>query len=228
MDPTLDEVGLSGLSAGARHSRRSATSRRQSAKRYGYDAWWIGRNVDGPNDEDSRGLHARLARLQLHEHRPEARRAASSRTGTTSYTNALAEAQYQLVRQGRGNVQNVIIFLSDGAANTTPKEAPAPSSAARVIAARPCGSGVKVANQIKGQGTIIYTIGYDVDSDTNGGQCGAEGIDGELTRCKQMASVDDARPSSTTTRSPIPGQLNTIFTQIAADISRPSSRLIPD
>ena len=35
--------------------------------------------------------------------------------------SSLEEAQYELYRNGRGNVQDVIIFLSDGAANTWPK-----------------------------------------------------------------------------------------------------------
>ena len=115
----------------------------------------------------------------------------------------------------------MIVFLSDGAANTTPKEVPAIVSSP-ADRARPCGSGVKVANQIKGQGTIIYTIGYDVDSDSNGGQCGLEGFNAS-SALQQMASDPDNYYVK-----PDPGQLNTIFTRIAADISRPSSRLIDD
>ena len=79
-----------------------------------------------------------------------------------------------------------------------------------------------MATQLKARGTIVYTIGYDVDSDSNGGQCGNEGLQAS-TALKQMASEPDNYYVQ-----PDPGQLNTIFTRIAADISRPSSRLIPD
>ena len=83
-------------------------------------------------------------------------------------------------------------------------------------------SGVHAADQVKSGGTIVYTIGYDVDSDTNGGQCGNEGLMASAA-LKQMASEPDNYYVK-----PDPGQLNTIFTRIAADISRPSSRLIDD
>jgi hypothetical protein len=69
-------------------------------------------------------------------------------------------------------VQDVIIFLSDGAANTSPTNVPTghwtgnggptvPNSWFN----RPCGSGVESASRVKGPGnagTIVYTIGYDL------------------------------------------------------------------
>ena len=147
--------------------------------------------------------------------------------GTTSYSNAIDEAQQELDAHGRGNVQDVIIFLSDGAANTTPKYLPGYLNNS-YDKLRPCGSGVKAAARVKGGGTLVVTIGYDVDADLNGGQCGAEGLTAK-SALTQMASVDPD-PSSVTGHyfynQPDPVTLGPIFTRIARDLSRPASRLI--
>ena len=82
--------------------------------------------------------------------------------GTTSYANAIAEAQHELNEHGRGDVQDVIVFLSDGAANTTPRRVP-PIVDTPEDRARPCGSGIRVADDVKASGTVIYTIGYDLN-----------------------------------------------------------------
>ena len=97
--------------------------------------------------------------------------------GGTSYAPALAEAQHELDINGRGNVQDVIIFISDGGANTWPHNiwtgagndpsvswmnSPAQS-------AKPCATAVTEANSyIKPKGTVIYTIGYDLDGASPG------------------------------------------------------------
>ena len=46
------------------------------------------------------------------------------RTGRRAMHSRPCEAQYEPRRNGRGNVQDVIIFLSDGAANTMPQNVP--------------------------------------------------------------------------------------------------------
>jgi Flp pilus assembly protein TadG len=104
--------------------------------------------------------------------------------GSTSYSMALDEAQHELDAHGRADVQDVIVFFTDGGANTTPglyannywaDSAPYPN--------RPCGSGVHAAELAKGtpdpdgagplSGTIIYTIGYDLSNETQPNQrCG--------------------------------------------------------
>ena len=229
MDPSLDEVGLAVFPPAL---NRSALCNQptDSAKRYGYDAWWTETTNAGPNKEDSAVytlaspdfdyLTQTSSGWQLNNQSNLLQRLNNcvKPNGTTSYTNAPAEAQYELTVHGRGNVQDVIVFLSDGAANTTPKEVP-PIVSSAADRRKPCGSGVKVANQIKGKGTIVYTIGYDVDSDSNGGQCGNEGLTASAA-LKQMSSDDNYYVQ------PDPGQLKTIFKQIAADIQRPASRLI--
>ena len=89
----------------------------------------------------------------------------TSGAGNTSYALSIEEAQYELQRNGRGNVQDVIIFMSDGAANTSPTQLPATHWANDPWhIARPCGTGVESAQRIKAAGTVVYTIGYDLDA----------------------------------------------------------------
>ena len=75
--------------------------------------------------------------------------------GTTHYASAIEESQYELSRNGRGDVQDVIVFLSDGAANTSPTRLPgrdmwypSPSGHWRNTTTwrdHPCGAGVQAA-----------------------------------------------------------------------------------
>ena len=79
--------------------------------------------------------------------------------GQTAYANALDAAQAELDANGRPGVQKVIIFLSDGAANTGPGYLPrrrrtAPS---RAITAIPI-AGASKANKV-----LVYSIAYDLD-----------------------------------------------------------------
>jgi Flp pilus assembly protein TadG len=160
--------------------------------------------------------------------------------GRTAYAFAIEEAQEELERNGRPDVPNVIVFFSDGAANIGPKEHQGtsipPSSPHRL---RPCRQGVDSAATAKSRGTIVYSIGYDLDA-----------LGGGANRCERSTFYsDDDRSSPTDELPPItamealqqiasdstnffnkpdPGQLNTIFTRIAADILRPSSRLVDD
>lgn len=228
MDPDLDEVGLAVFPPALDRSSLCKTPT-SGGSNYGYNAYWpewvpnpkgatpaiyaIGSPTFDYLRPANGGweLNPQSSLIQLLDCLKPA--------GTTSYSNAIDEAQHELDVHGRGNVQDVIIFLSDGAANQTPKYLPDyidPNDKA------PCGAGIKAANHVKGTGTIVYTIGYDVDSDSNGGQCGNEGLTAS-SALLQMASESDNYYLQ-----PDPGKLNKIFTRIAADISRPSSRLIPD
>jgi len=111
-----------------------------------------------------------------------------------------------------------MIILTDGAANVSPAKVPSYIPGSHLT--KPCTMGLDAATHAKSLGTIVFTIGYDVDADSNGGQCGKEGFSASWA-LQQMASEPDNYYVK-----PDPGQLNTIFTRIAADISRPASRLI--
>jgi hypothetical protein len=171
--------------------------------------------------------------------------------GSTTYSLAIEEGQRELDRNGDGNVQDVIIFLGDGAANSSPMNVPTghwtnnPTNQAR-----PCGTAVQSAQRAKDRGTIVFTIGYDLNGegtdyerclrpDANGRQqastpanyeaCGSWGCTA-YDAIRAMATDPDGAGSDPPFfyNKPNPGQLNTIFTRIAADLQRPAARLIDD
>lgn len=233
MDPTLDEVGLAVFPPALDNALCGTPSSGTGGKRYGYDAFWPppAGGVFKPGgvyaiaSPDFDYLTQTSSGWQLNtSSNLVSKLNCVTAAGTTSYSNAIDEAQRELDAHGRGNVQDVMIVLTDGAANTTPKYLPGYLDNA-YDKARPCGSGIKAANRVKGAGTIVYTIGYDVDADSNGGQCGAEGFTASWA-LQQMATVDPSDGKPNYYVQPDPVSLNAIFTKIAADISRPSSRLI--
>jgi Flp pilus assembly protein TadG len=173
--------------------------------------------------------------------------------GGTSYAPALAEAQHELDTNGRGNVQDVIIFISDGGANTWPKNIfTGPGSDPSVswmnswsVGQNPCGSAVTEANSyIKPKGTVVYTIGYDLDGvnpgqyepcrrpdQTTGHQTGSTNEpDGytAYTAMQAIATDPDGAGSAPPNfyNHPNPTSLNAVFTQIALDLAASRGRLI--
>ncbi|MGZ8783390.1 MAG: pilus assembly protein TadG-related protein [Gaiellaceae bacterium] len=149
--------------------------------------------------------------------------------GRTAYANALEAAQRELEVNGRPDVKNVIIFLSDGAANTGPAYTPEYPSTSP-YRTRPCRQGVTSAATVKSKGTLIYSIGYDLNA-SNGGANECKNMNGNdespaitaYSAIQQIASSPAAffnKPSA--------GQLKTIFTEIAADLARGTSALIDE
>jgi Flp pilus assembly protein TadG len=146
--------------------------------------------------------------------------------GWTAYANALEAAQAELVADGRPGVTKVIIFLSDGAANTGPLYYPATSP----YLTQPCHQGIASAQAITAAGTTVFSIGYDVEHD----RCQGETKATQARAPEQPAiTAAEALPQIASSPSdfydkPSPGQLNTIFTSIASDILQGTSRLIDD
>ena len=141
--------------------------------------------------------------------------------GVTSYALALEKAQAELDARGRANVQDVIVFFSDGAANYGPTY----YSTTSPYRTQPCHQGVNSASAIKSRGTLIYSIGYDLDAqDVNGGStfnvCKHYRGQGEspsitaYSALQQIASGADAFFNQ-----PDPGELNSIYTRIAGEIA---------
>jgi von Willebrand factor type A domain-containing protein len=142
--------------------------------------------------------------------------------GGTSYAHALEAAQAELDRSGRPNAQDIIVFLSDGAARNAPSWAPQPYKD------QPCAQGMRSSAAIKSRGTIIYSIGYDLDA-LNGGanECQSyTGADESPAITAYSALQQIASGPNTFYDRPTPGQLRTIFTDIAADIAKGTSALI--
>jgi hypothetical protein len=145
--------------------------------------------------------------------------------GTTAYAHALERAQSELTSsRGRPGVQNVIIVFSDGAANTGPSYLPSTSPYRR----QPCRQGVNSASAVKGAGTLIYTIGYDLDA-VGGGANVCRSYTGAL-ESPAITAYDALRLMATNGYTffnrPNPGDLTRIYSQIAAEIG--GTRLVPD
>jgi Flp pilus assembly protein TadG len=149
-------------------------------------------------------------------------------SGSTSYANALEAAQAELDADGRADVQDVIVFLTDGAANTGPTYYPSNSP----YRTQPCHQGVTSAGTIKNKGTWIYTIGYAVGSD----QC-MNGVPPDPTKPNNKVAESPAITPAQALQAiasapqyyyekPDTGELNTIFNQVAVDINQGASRLV--
>jgi len=145
--------------------------------------------------------------------------------GATAYADAIDQAQAELNRDGRPDVDHVIVFFTDGAANTGPSYYPKMSPYRQ----QPCHQGISSANAAKSQGTTVYAIGYTLAG--MGGyanQCLAQDYDGppeKPTITAYDALVAIASSSSTFFNQPSAGDLTSIFRAIGTQISGP--RLIP-
>jgi Flp pilus assembly protein TadG len=247
MDPNLDRVGLSVFPpAYDTSSNVRCTTPTDSAGRYGYDRWWPNW-ISGPGDPSLYAVASleddylvpngqggwdlastsQSELIKMVGNSPQSPGCIQS-AGTTAYANAIDEAQHELDTHGRGNVQDVIVFLSDGAANTTPNRVPSyvDTPAWR---SRPCASGVEAARMAKLHGTIIYSIGYDLDgSGTQYEKCRQPNgqLEGGITADDAIGAI--ASEPENYYRKPTPGDLSNIFTRIAADLQRPAARLIDD
>jgi Flp pilus assembly protein TadG len=143
--------------------------------------------------------------------------------GGTAYATALEKAQAELNLHGRAGVQDVIVFLSDGAANYGPSY----YSSTSAYRKQPCHQAVNSAATIKATGTVIYSIGYDLDAQNGGANICAESPNvrpESPTISAYQALSQIASTANTFFNKPDPGQLNSIYTAIAGDIS--GTRLI--
>ena len=160
--------------------------------------------------------------------------------GYTAYATALEKAQLELETNGRPDVTDIIVFLSDGAANIGPSDLPLTSDYRR----RPCRQGVNSAATIKATGTLIYAIGYDLNALGGGANVcqttAASGAPGNpespaitaYSALQQIASsgksTEPCYPTCGFYDKPSPGQLKGIFTEIAVDLQKGSAALIDD
>ena len=142
----------------------------------------------------------------------------------TAYANALEAAQAELDLHGRPDAPDIIVFLSDGAANTGPTY----YSTSSPYRTKPCHQGVTSANVIKNRGTLIYSIGYDLNANNGGANiCTSYTGANESPNITAYSAIQQiaSRPD-TFYNQPSPGELKTIFGAIAADIGHGSSALI--
>jgi Flp pilus assembly protein TadG len=138
--------------------------------------------------------------------------------GGTAYATALEKAQAELNLHGRPDIQDVIVFLSDGAANYGPSYYAATSAYRK----QPCHQGINSAAAIKATGTVVYSIGYDLNATAAGTNTCAESPNvrpevPSITAYSALQAI--ATNASTFYNKPNAGQLNTIYASIAGDIS---------
>jgi hypothetical protein len=149
--------------------------------------------------------------------------------GNTAYANAIEAAQAELDKDGRAGVLDVIVFLSDGAANIGPNYLPQYPTTS-LYRTTPCHQGITSSGYSKAKGTVVYSIGYALGDDTGG--CKSYTGAAEATVPPPTITVTQALTSIASAgnfyNQPTPGQLNTIYTQIAADIATGTSALTSD
>jgi hypothetical protein len=118
----------------------------------------------------------------------------------------------------------VIVFFSDGAANTGPTFLSSSSPYRR----QPCRQGINSAG-VKGAGTLVYSIGYDLDALNGGANICQNGVTG-APESPAITAYDAIRQIATNSDTffnrPNPGDLTRVYTQIASEIG--GTRLIPD
>jgi Flp pilus assembly protein TadG len=137
----------------------------------------------------------------------------------TFYAGVINAAQAALVASGRANVPNVIIFLSDGDANS--------NSLSGYSTHNQCQQAIGAATAAKSANTIIYTVAYGASS----AGCSTDG--GNLTPCQTMRQIatSDAQFYSDSTASANSGQcsdashnnlsgLSAIFQAIAGSLAK--------
>ncbi len=143
--------------------------------------------------------------------------------GSTAYANAIDAAEAELQKDGRPTVPDVIVLLSDGAANTGPSY----YSTTSPYRTQPCHQGVNSSQAAQAKGAIVYTIGYALGDDT-GGCASYTGAAEKPAITVYQAMQQMASASGNFYNQPTPGQLNTIYTQVASDLGHGASSLIND
>ena len=214
LDPTVDSVGLAVLPP--------ATSMAREVQHAGL--------VELQLDDRRRICSCRCPRttncraaLSTRRRISSRRSTASRAAGRTSYANAIEAAQAELNAHGRPGVQEVIVFLSDGAANLGPTYYPTTSP----YRTQPCHQGVTSAGYSKAAGTLVYSIGYALADDT-GGCTSYTGTAEQPAITVTQALQSIATNPGNFYNQPTPGQLNTIYTAIAADVTQGTSALTSD
>jgi Flp pilus assembly protein TadG len=172
--------------------------------------------------------------------------------GNTSYSEALRQAQAELLAHGRPNVPNYIVFLTDGEANIgsvySANDPNFPQNG--MDDQQPCQTAIDLANTYKAAGTTIYSIGYALGNNVHctAGAFHKKDANGNwqpctlpTAGCYHYASNTDESPALTSYNTlsqiaspgdfynqPNAAQVSTIFAAIATDIGQGSSRLVDD
>jgi hypothetical protein len=213
MDPTIDKIGLTVFPPAHSTSARCNTPDEDDYDLTGspYTIVQLAQNYKTGNVlNESSQLVSTIACLKAN--------------GVTAYATAIEKAQAELDARGRSTAQDIIVFFSDGAANYGPTYY-GNSSAYRT---KPCHQGVTSAGTVKNRGTKIYSIGYDLNASSGGANvCKSYSGSNESPSISAYSAISQIASGSTFFfNQPGAGELQTIYTQIAAEIS--GARLIDD
>jgi hypothetical protein len=214
MDPTVDLVGLAVFPPARSLSSRCSTP--TSSSNYAYDLTSAPYVLVGLTSDYKSGttLNASSALVSTIE--------CVRGGGSTSYATAIEKAQSELTAHGRADVQDIIVFFSDGAANYGPSYYGNSSPYRR----QPCHQGVSSAGVVKSHETIVYSIGYDLNA-----------LDGGANICESYTGANESPPitaysalqaiassSDTFYNQPGAGDVDQIYRAIAGDLT--GSRLL--
>jgi len=156
----------------------------------------------------------------------------------TFYAGIIDSAQANLVANARPNTKNVMILISDGAANATTSlgmKEPSPAPSWAYPATGQCAQAVARAQAAAAAGTIVYAVAYGAEAGTS--SCSTDSSP-TYTPCETMEGIASSpenffsdytakgADSSCISASSPTSNLNQIFTQIAQDLT--ISRLIPN
>jgi Flp pilus assembly protein TadG len=214
MDPTLDYVGLAVFPPARNLSSRCSTP--TSSSNYAYDLASAPYVIAGLSSDYKSGNNLNASSQLVST--IECVRGA----GSTSYATAIEKAQGELDAHGRADVQDIIVFFSDGAANYGPSYYGNSSPYRR----QPCHQGISSAGTVKSRGTIIYSIGYDLNA-LDGGANICESYTGAnespaITAYAALQAI--ASSPETFYNQPGPGDVDQIYAAIAGDLT--GSRLL--
>lgn len=211
MDPTIDKIGLTVFPPAHNASSRCSTPDQDDYDSAASPYTLVQLSQDykiGNNLNESSQLVSTVNCLRA--------------AGSTAYATAIEKAQAELDARGRATAQDIIVFFSDGAANYGPSYYGGSSP----YRTKPCHQGVASAGTVKTRGTKIYSIGYDLNA-SGGGANVCKSYTGAtespaITAYSAISQISSG--ASYFFNQPAAGELQTIYTQIAAEIS--GARLI--
>ena len=158
--------------------------------------------------------------------------------GSTSYSMAIDEAQHELDAHGRPDVQDVIVFFTDGGANTRPDFANGYWSDSSPWTTRPCGSGVEASARLPSD-TAVYAIGYNLENqESNSQRCQRPGSSGHQDNsqpketCQTWGCTPQAALMAIASKpenfyyTADANALRILFARVAGDVLTNASRLV--
>ncbi len=211
MDPTMDKIGLTVFPPARNVSSRCNTPDEDDYDSTSTPYTVVPLSTDfkiGNNLNESSQLVSTITCLRA--------------AGITAYATAIERAQTELDARGRSTAQDIIVFFSDGAANYGPSYYGNTSPYRR----QPCRQGITSAASVKSRGTKIYSIGYDLNASGGGANvCKSYTGSNESPAITAYSTISQiSSGSGFFFNQPAAGELQTIYTQIAAEIS--GARLI--